>query len=102
MRPLFDLTTVAVWASVRIGMVAIPLVEKALVLALQFVFEDHPLNTDVVFLKALGRSQICGMQLCVMRQLTGADVARIERLARLLFGRPMALQKLASTVGQRH
>jgi hypothetical protein len=99
--PLFDLSSVPVRPPVRVRMVAISLVQEGLVLALQFVIENDAIDTDVVFLQPLHRSKVGRMQLCVVRQLTFSDVARIERLTGFLIGRPVTLQKLATSVCQR-
>ena len=98
MRPLFDLSSVAVWSSVCVRMIAIPLVQELLVFAFQFVVEDNPMNANVVFLKPLRGSSVGRVQLCVMREFTRPDVPRIERLTRFVIGRPVALEKLASSV----
>jgi hypothetical protein len=65
-RPLLDLSSVAVRPPVCLRMVAFTFVQKALVFALQFVIEHDAMDTDVLFLKPLCRTEIGSMQLCVV------------------------------------
>jgi hypothetical protein len=78
--PLVDFFGGAIGVSVVVWTVAIALVEPPLVLTLQFVVEDHPIDTGATRLQALGVAFIRAMDLEVVFQLALAFDAVVERL----------------------
>jgi hypothetical protein len=50
-RPRFDLATVAIRAAIAVRSVAIPLLQKLLVLALEFAFQNDAANVGATFAK---------------------------------------------------
>jgi len=102
MRPLFDLSRIAVRTAVGVRSIAVAIVEELLVFALQLVVENDAMNPYVVLLKPICSPEIRGIQLSVMREFTRTRVSRIERLPRLVFRCSMILEQLASSVGEGH
>src|SRR5262249_38681536 len=95
-RPLLDLSWVAVRTAVGVRLVAVAIVQELLVFALQFVVEDDPMNPYVVLVEPLRSPDVSGVQLRVVRQLARTRVPGIERLFRLVFWCAVTLEQLAS------
>src|SRR6185436_8241200 len=88
--------------AITVRPIAIPFLQKPLILALQFVVEHHALDARALLVKTLCRSQIRTMELRVVRQLTRLYVAGIEGLSGLTIASPMRLQQVSPAFGQSH
>src|SRR5262249_54000230 len=94
-RPLLDFSRIAIWPTVGIGTVAISVVKKLLIVALELVVERDAMNSHVVLLKPLGRPQVSRIELRVVRQFSRPHLARIERLPWSLFRCAVTFEQFA-------
>ena len=74
-RPLFNFSRVTIRTSVGVTLVPVAVVEKLLILAFELVVEHDAVNPNVVFLKPVRSPEVCGVELRVMRQFTGAGIS---------------------------
>src|SRR5262245_31969515 len=99
-RPLFNLPSVAVRVSVVVVPVAIPLMEPLLVLALELVVQDDPVDAGITLRQPLRLALVRAVDLRLMFELALFLEARVERLRRLLAAIPVRLQDITAAVGQ--
>ena len=74
--------------------------EEPLVVALELVVEDDPLDTRTVGPQSVGGPQVGAVQVSVVRQFAGSEGASVEGLGGFVFARPMAIQKLPAAFGK--
>src|SRR5258708_2234040 len=60
------------------------------------------MNPYVVLLKPIRGPDVGGVKVSIVRQFTRSRIARIERLPGLVLWRPVALEQLASPLGEGH
>jgi hypothetical protein len=75
-------------------------VQPLLVLALEFIVEDHALNAGVTFFEPVRDAEIRLVDLRVVFELAFSFEPRIELLARVLVAASMRLQQVTAAVGQ--
>lgn len=101
-RPFFDLVLVAVGMAVVVVAVPIPLVQPLLVVALELVVQNDPIDARVALLQTLRFAFEGAIDLNVVFELPLAFNARVERLAAILIAVSMALKQASSVSGQGH
>ncbi len=104
-RPRRDLLGVPVGPPVAVAATPIPLLEKALVLPLELVVEDYPLQPAATTRHAVRRLAVGAIHLGVVLQFARLPHACVERLAGYAasFARPaIGLQQVTSAFGERH
>jgi hypothetical protein len=74
-RPVLDLSRVAVRTSIGVRPVSVAFVEKLLIFAFELVIQHNAVNPNVVFLKPFRSSHVRRMKLRVVRQFTGARIS---------------------------
>ena len=82
--------------------VAIALVKPLLVVALELVVQDHPIDPRAALLQALGFAFERPIDLDVMFELPLAFDARVEGLAAFPVSITMALEQASAILRQRH
>jgi len=92
-RPKADLFPRPAGPAVAVRSIAVPFLKERLVLAFQLVVEDHSANTSAIVPKAFSRTNVCAEQLRVMRKFTRLDNVGVERLANVVTGPAMILEK---------
>ena len=100
-RPRGNLLGIPVGAAVTVGAAAIPLLQEALVLALELVVEDDAPNAIAALGEAVGGLQVGAIDLDVVLQLARLPDARVERLSGVLARPAPRLQQLPSLLRQR-
>jgi hypothetical protein len=78
--PGSDLFRLAIRPAVTVAPVAIPLLEKLLILGLEFVLQDDAVNVRAVVAQPLGFFEIGAIDLGVVLQLPGLLDALVKRL----------------------
>jgi hypothetical protein len=78
--PLLDLFDLTIGAAVPVFPVTIPLLQKPLVLGLQFVVQDHAMDVRAFPAQALRLVQIGAIDLCVVLQFAWSLDAGVECL----------------------
>ena len=100
--PQRDLLGTSVGAPVTVGAASIPLLQEALVLALELVVEDDAPEAIAALGEPVGGLQVGAVDLGVMLQFPRLAEARVERLSGVLARPAPGLQQLPSLVRQRH
>jgi hypothetical protein len=100
--PLLDLVLVTIGAPVTVAATAILGLEETLVLALEFVVEDHAMHSRVARVEPFRSTQIGSVELRVVSQFAWLRDARIELLTFPINPSPCTLENLTTTVRQRH
>lgn len=77
-RPLLNLLLCPVGAAVAIGAVTVPLLEKALIFALQLGLEDDPLDARAFLPETFGAPHVRAVQMGVVGQFARSDEQRTE------------------------
>jgi hypothetical protein len=81
---------------------AMEVLEKPLIISLQFVIQDDPMNTAAARLHAVGGVKVRAIQTRIVRQLSRLDQAGIKRLlAHLPRRSAVRLEQVAPTFGER-
>ena len=95
-----DLLGGSVGAPVAVGAVSIPLLQEALVLALEFVVEDDAPQAVATLGDPVGGLQVGSIDLDVVLQLARLPDARVERLSAVLARPAPGLEQLTSVLRQ--
>jgi len=98
--PARDLLRFSVRASVAALLASVSFMEEPLVVALQLVVQDDPVEPRAVAGEAFGGAQIGAIELRVMGQLTGLGEPVIEGLARVVIRVPMGLEQAVTALGE--
>src|SRR5260370_25686986 len=99
--PFLDLTRVPIRAPVTVRPTAIVFLEKTLILALEILLEDHPVNLRALFAETLFLAEVGTIEGGVVRQLTGPADACIERLVTGIAAvTPVRIEQVASPRSQ--
>jgi hypothetical protein len=77
-RPFLNLVLRPVGPAVAVRTIAIPLLEEALVITLQLVIEDDPIDARPLPLETFCTPEVGAVQVGVVRQLAAFGSARIE------------------------
>lgn len=100
-RPVFDLLVRAIRTSIAIGAVGVALVQPTLVLALEFVIEDHPIDAGLPRLELFCFAQVGLVDLRVMFDLARLHEAGVELLPVLLIPiDAMCVEQVSPPVGE--
>jgi hypothetical protein len=98
--PLFDLSRIAIGVAVVVLTLPVARVQPLLVLTLELVVEDHPLDARVAFLETLCDAQVGLVDLRVVFELAFAFEAGIELLPRVVVAASMGLQQVPAAISQ--
>jgi hypothetical protein len=102
-RPLLDLTRVAIGPPIAVRPAAVSLLEPFLVFALELLLEDDAPDLAAVFTEPFFLPQIGAIELRVVRQLPRAADAGMEGLlAWIVALAAMGFQEVATTFRERH
>jgi hypothetical protein len=101
-RPFANLRVCSIGVPVVVVVVLVALVEPPLIIALELVVQDDPLDVDVAFEQAGLRVLVRAIDLEVVLQLPSARQARVERLVRLVVAVAMVLEEAATVLRQDH
>jgi hypothetical protein len=97
--PFLDLMWFAIWPSIGVVAVDIPLVQPLLILTLELVIEHDAVDVDLALSKPFRFAKVRLVDLRVVFDLAGLYQPRIELLAVLLIAvRAMRVQELATAV----
>jgi hypothetical protein len=100
--PLLDLFDLAIGATVAVLPVTIPLLEKPLLIRLQFVVQDHAMDVRALPAQALRLVQIGAIDLSIVFQFTWSLDTGVECLpVRGVAVMARRFQKVATLLGQR-
>jgi hypothetical protein len=99
-RPLSDFLFGSIGATVVVRAVPISRMQPRLIVPLELVVEDDPLDASPAFLQPLGLAFVGSMDLKVVSEFPFTLEARVERLTVLLVAPAMALQKTATVFRQ--
>ena len=100
-RPLVDLLTRTARPPIRIGSIAIGLLEELLILALQLIVEDHALDACPLPGQPIRAVQVGSIELRIVCEFAGFYASRGERLEGLMVGCAVSLQDITATLGER-
>jgi hypothetical protein len=101
-RPVADLFRSAIGVAVVVAAFPVALVQPALIVALELVVEDDAVDACAAGLQALRLALVGAIDLQVVFEFALAFDTVLERLPPILIAIPMALEKAASVLRQRH
>ncbi len=99
-RPSRDLLSAPIGMPVIVVPIAVPLVEPLLVLALELVVENDPVDAGITLCQTFRLALVRAVDLGVVVELALPFEARIELLARLVAAVSVRLQYVTTAVGQ--
>src|SRR5204863_194639 len=100
--PFSDLFGAPIRPAVAVGAVTVPLLQESLIVALELVVQNHPLNPCAAVLEPFGFSQIRAKDLRVVLNLARLFQVGVERLAAVLFASAMRIEEVPATLRQHH
>src|SRR5437667_3175273 len=102
-RPAVNLVRVAIRSSVAVGPAAIVLLQPFLILALELLLENNPMDLRALLAQAFLLAQIGAIELNVMRQLTRPAHVLVEGLLASIVTIPaVGSQEVVTASGEGH